>query len=102
MVFVDETAEEVPAHDPGAGQGWLVCFEGRSQLQASVWPDGVVVRDVHRQDPLQVAWRDVDVPRRRVKVACAAPALLQAYAVRMEPNSQAAERFSRSECSVPL
>jgi len=56
VVFVDEAAEEVSAHDPAAGHGWLVCIEGRSQLQTTVGPDRVVVLHVHGQDPLQVAW----------------------------------------------
>lgn len=54
VVLVDESAEQVPAHDPPGDSVWLdVVAQWWGQLEAAVRPDGVVVQNVHREDPLE-------------------------------------------------
>ena len=56
-VFVDETAEAVDPFDlpDAARRRWAVCRQWGLQVEASVWPGGVVVLDVDGEDVFEVA-----------------------------------------------
>jgi hypothetical protein len=56
-VFVDETAEAVDPFDlpDAARRRWAVCRQWGLQVEASVWPRGVVVLDVDGEDVFEVA-----------------------------------------------
>lgn len=57
-VFVDESAEAVDPFDlpDGAGPGWRLGRRQRGlQVEASVWPGGVVVLDLDGEDAFEVA-----------------------------------------------
>jgi hypothetical protein len=90
VVLVDQTAEKVSAHGPAAGHGWLVSVDRCSQVETAARSDGVVVLEVHGQDPLEVSWPSEQDPVQALGPDGADP-----------PSAKAFARGARAASSTP-